>query len=80
MDDAAGRRVVPEEHFNLGGKTKWYGAALARFGAAEFAAEPERHMLRVGRSATTSSRLTTTRSSSSSACAVSRASLISSAS
>jgi choline dehydrogenase-like flavoprotein len=28
--------VTPEEWFNLGGKTKWYGAALARFGAHEF--------------------------------------------
>jgi len=43
--DAAGRRFAPEEHFNLGGKTKWYGAALARFGAAEFAADPARDCL-----------------------------------
>jgi choline dehydrogenase-like flavoprotein len=43
--DAAGRPVSPEEHFNLGGKTKWYGAALARFGAAEFAADVERQCL-----------------------------------
>jgi choline dehydrogenase-like flavoprotein len=34
--DGAGRRIVPEEHFNVGGKTKWYGAALLRFGAHEF--------------------------------------------
>ena len=37
--DARGREVVPEEYFNLGGKTKWYGAALARFSPAEFAAD-----------------------------------------
>lgn len=34
--DGRGKRVVPEEHFNLGGKTKWYGAALLRFAAEEF--------------------------------------------
>jgi choline dehydrogenase-like flavoprotein len=37
--DRFGRRVVPEEHFNLGGKTKWYGAALLRFAPGEFAAD-----------------------------------------
>jgi choline dehydrogenase-like flavoprotein len=40
--DGAGRAVVPEEHFNVGGKTKWYGAALLRFGAHEFSANPAR--------------------------------------
>ena len=34
--DAAGSSLTPEEHFNVGGKTRWYGAALARFAAAEF--------------------------------------------
>ena len=34
--DGTGRRVVPEEHFNIGGKTKWYGAAMLRFDAREF--------------------------------------------
>jgi choline dehydrogenase-like flavoprotein len=34
--DGAGKRIVPEEHFNVGGKTKWYGAALLRFAANEF--------------------------------------------
>lgn len=34
------RQVVPEEYFNVGGKTKWYGAALLRFGAEEFAPDP----------------------------------------
>ena len=38
--DRTGKLVVPEEHFNLGGKTKWYGAALLRFGAREFEADP----------------------------------------
>ena len=37
--DRQGRTTVPEEHFNLGGKTKWYGAALLRYGAQEFEAE-----------------------------------------
>ena len=37
--DGRGRRVCPEEHFNVGGKTKWYGAALLRFGAHEFHAD-----------------------------------------
>jgi choline dehydrogenase-like flavoprotein len=32
---------VPEEYFNLGGKTKWYGAALLRYGSHEFEAEPD---------------------------------------
>src|SRR5215472_13723433 len=35
--DGEGRRIVPEEHFNVGGKTKWYGAALLRFAEREFA-------------------------------------------
>lgn len=43
--DAQGRTLVPEEHFNLGGKTKWYGAALARFAPAEFAPDPQRGYL-----------------------------------
>jgi choline dehydrogenase-like flavoprotein len=37
--DGRGRMLVPEERFNIGGKTKWYGAALLRFGAHEFAAD-----------------------------------------
>jgi choline dehydrogenase-like flavoprotein len=39
--DGQGRALVPEEHFNLGGKTKWYGAALLRYGAHEFAPDPQ---------------------------------------
>lgn len=37
--DGRGKELVPEEYFNLGGKTKWYGAALARFSPEEFAAD-----------------------------------------
>ena len=37
--DGQGRRFAPEEYFNLGGKTKWYGAALLRYGAQEMRAE-----------------------------------------
>lgn len=39
--DKQGKPFVPEEYFNLGGKTKWYGAALLRFDPAEFAADPD---------------------------------------
>jgi choline dehydrogenase-like flavoprotein len=38
--DGRGRRFTPEEHFNVGGKTKWYGAALVRFAEHEFAPDP----------------------------------------
>ena len=40
--DGAGKRLVPEEHFNVGGKTKWYGAALLRFAPEEFRADEAR--------------------------------------
>jgi len=43
--DAKGRSFAPEEHFNVGGKTKWYGAALARFGRDELEADVERQCL-----------------------------------
>jgi len=36
-----GATFVPEEYFNLGGKTKWYGAALLRFDPHEFEADRE---------------------------------------
>lgn len=39
--DARGNALRPEEHFNVGGKTKWYGAALLRFGEHEFAPDPQ---------------------------------------
>jgi choline dehydrogenase-like flavoprotein len=35
--DGRGRAFVPLEYYNLGGKTKWYGAALLRFAPEEFA-------------------------------------------
>jgi choline dehydrogenase-like flavoprotein len=38
--DGHGDPVTPEEHFNVGGKTKWYGAALLRFDPLEFMADP----------------------------------------
>ena len=38
--DGQGREFAPEEHFNLGGKTKWYGAAVLRFAPHEFDADP----------------------------------------
>jgi choline dehydrogenase-like flavoprotein len=34
--DRNGKMIAPQERFNLGGKTKWYGAALARFSDNEF--------------------------------------------
>jgi choline dehydrogenase-like flavoprotein len=37
--DRHGRVFCPEEHFNIGGKTKWYGAALLRYGRQEFSEE-----------------------------------------
>jgi len=33
--DKDGGEFAPEEYFNLGGKTKWYGAAVARFALRE---------------------------------------------
>jgi choline dehydrogenase-like flavoprotein len=35
-----GARLEPEEYFNLGGKTRWYGAALLRYARSEFVADP----------------------------------------
>ncbi|MDH5255194.1 MAG: GMC family oxidoreductase [Gammaproteobacteria bacterium] len=37
--DGEGRFFRPEEYFNLGGKTRWYGAALLRYGSHEFEAD-----------------------------------------
>jgi choline dehydrogenase-like flavoprotein len=39
--DKDGIPVVPGEFANLGGKTKWYGAALLRFSPREFASDPD---------------------------------------
>jgi choline dehydrogenase-like flavoprotein len=43
--DGRGRGICPEEHFNVGGKTKWYGAALLRFGEHEFRADVDHQCL-----------------------------------
>jgi choline dehydrogenase-like flavoprotein len=43
--DRAGKVFVPEEHFNVGGKTKWYGAALLRFAPEEFQGDASRGYL-----------------------------------
>jgi hypothetical protein len=43
--DGQGRAITPEEYYNLGGKTKWYGAALLRFSRAEFKGDAERGFL-----------------------------------
>jgi choline dehydrogenase-like flavoprotein len=37
--DGKGNALCPEEHFNLGGKTKWYGAAVLRYSPREFESE-----------------------------------------
>lgn len=37
--DGRGGPVEPEEYFNVGGKTRWYGAALLRFAPEEFLAD-----------------------------------------
>lgn len=39
--DGKGSEFVPGEFYNVGGKTKWYGAALFRFRPPEFEAEPD---------------------------------------
>jgi choline dehydrogenase-like flavoprotein len=39
--DGSGNAICPEEHFNLGGKTKWYGAAVLRYSPREFEADLE---------------------------------------
>jgi choline dehydrogenase-like flavoprotein len=38
--DGRGRAITPEERFNVGGKTKWYGAALVRMADREFLPDP----------------------------------------
>ena len=38
--DGKGGHLVPGEYYNVGGKTKWYGAALMRFSAHEFQPDP----------------------------------------
>lgn len=39
------RPFVPDAFHNVGGKTKWYGAALLRFSPGEFEADPARNCL-----------------------------------
>ena len=43
--DGHGGHLMPDEHYNVGGKTKWYGAALLRLSAYEFEADPEHQCL-----------------------------------
>ncbi|HKY89559.1 MAG TPA: GMC family oxidoreductase, partial [Nevskiaceae bacterium] len=43
--DREDRPFTPEEYFNLGGKTRWYGAALLRFSPADFEAVPGENLL-----------------------------------
>jgi choline dehydrogenase-like flavoprotein len=37
--DGRSRELVPEEYFNVGGKTRWFGAALLRYSEQEFRAD-----------------------------------------
>ena len=39
--DGHNRTFVPAEYFNVGGKTKWYGAALLRYSPDEFEADED---------------------------------------
>jgi choline dehydrogenase-like flavoprotein len=43
--DSKGKDFVPGEFYNVGGKTKWYGAALFRFRPVEFEAEADYGLL-----------------------------------
>ena len=43
--DGDGRSFAPEEYFNIGGKTKWYGAAVIRYAPHEFDADPAHQCL-----------------------------------
>ncbi|MEO1090479.1 MAG: GMC family oxidoreductase [Pseudomonadota bacterium] len=43
--DKDNKEFIPGEFYNVGGKTKWYGAALLRFSAHEFAADPTHQCL-----------------------------------
>jgi choline dehydrogenase-like flavoprotein len=43
--DRHGERVTPEEFFNLGGKTRWYGAALLRFTPSDFVSDEANKLL-----------------------------------
>ncbi|MEF8730707.1 MAG: GMC family oxidoreductase [Candidatus Accumulibacter meliphilus] len=39
--DSQNRQFIPSEFYNVGGKTKWYGAALLRFSPHEFEPDPQ---------------------------------------
>ncbi|MCU7917206.1 MAG: GMC family oxidoreductase [Candidatus Thiodiazotropha sp. (ex Epidulcina cf. delphinae)] len=43
--DNQNRQFIPGEFHNVGGKTKWYGAALLRFAPHEFEADPDHKCL-----------------------------------
>ncbi len=43
--DGQNREFIPGEFYNVGGKTKWYGAALLRFSPAEFEADADHQCL-----------------------------------
>lgn len=43
--DGRDKPLALDEFHNVGGKTKWYGAALLRFSPQEFLAEPDQHYL-----------------------------------
>ena len=43
--DGQSRMFIPGEFYNLGGKTKWYGAALLRFARHEFEADEDHQCL-----------------------------------
>lgn len=43
--DAEGEALIPEEYFNLGGKTRWYGAALLRYTPDEFGGDETQQLL-----------------------------------
>ncbi len=43
--DGYNKQFIPGEYYNVGGKTKWYGAALLRFSPHEFEADPEHQCL-----------------------------------
>jgi len=43
--DGTGRTFAPEEYFNVGGKTRWYGAAVLRYAPHEFEADPRHQCL-----------------------------------
>ncbi len=43
--DGYNKQFIPGEYYNVGGKTKWYGAALLRFSPHEFEADPTHQCL-----------------------------------